>query len=46
MASPVVYCGGRATFVMLSGIRSVVSVPSGIGPVVRKPGVATLIRCR
>ena len=46
MASPVVYCGGRATFGMLSGIGSVVSVPSGIGLVVRKPGVAMLIRCR
>ena len=46
MASPVVYCGGRATFGMPSGIGLVVSMPSGIGPMVRKLGVAMLIQCR
>ena len=34
---------GSATFGMPSGIGSVVSVPSGIRPVVRKPRAATLI---
>ena len=46
VATPVVCCGGKATFGMPSGMGSVVSVPSGTGPMRRKPGAATLIRCR
>ena len=46
MASLVVGCGGRATFSMPLGMVSVVSIPSGISLVMRKPGVAMLIRCR
>ena len=46
MASSVVYYGGRATFGMPSGIGLVVSMPFGIGPMVRKPGASTLIQCR
>ena len=37
---------GSATLGMPSGIRVVVRVPSGMGPVVRKSGAATLIWCR
>ena len=43
--SSTVCVGGKATFSMLSGIGSVVSMPSGTGPVIGKLGVATLIRC-
>ena len=38
-------CGGWATFGMPSGMGVVVKVPFSTGPVVRKPRVATLIRC-
>ena len=43
MASPIVCCGGKATYSMPSSMGSVVSVPSGIELVMRKPGAATLI---
>ena len=46
MASLVVGYGGRATFGMPLGMGSVVSIPSRISPVMRKPGVAMLIRFR
>ena len=37
---------GRATFGIPSGIGLVVRVPFRIGPMVRKPGAATLIQCK
>ena len=46
MTTPVVCCDGRATFGIPSGIGSVVSVPSGIGPHMRNLGAATLNRCK
>ena len=45
VATPVVYDSGETTFGMPSGMGSVVSVPSRIGPESRKPGAAMLIRC-
>ena len=43
VASSSIRWKGSATLGMPSGIRVVANVPSGIGLVVRKPGVATLI---
>ena len=44
--SSTVCCGGWVTLGMPSGIGPVASVPFGIEPVIRNPGVATLILCR
>ena len=43
VATPVVYCGGKATFGMPSGMGSVASVPFGTRPMRRNPRAATLI---
>ena len=42
----VVCCDGRVTFGIPSGIGSVVSVPSGIGPLMRNLGAVTLNHCK
>ena len=46
VVSSIVYYDGRATFGMPSGIGLVVSMPSRIGPAVRKTEATILIRCR
>ena len=43
--TPTTYCIGKVTFGMPSKMGSVVSVPSGIGLEIKKPGVATLVCC-
>ena len=45
VATPMACDSGKTNLDMPSGMGSVVSVPSGIGPESKKPGAATLICC-